>query len=116
MKKYIKEIIVTIIQVLLFYLLPLFAGPTDIMGMVILLIISVLILSFILGIISKNSGKFLYPILISILFIPSVFIYYNESALIHSIWYLVLSFVGLCIGSVISKFIHFVRINNFFNR
>ena len=34
MKKNIKEIIIGILQLLLFYVLPLFAGPTDAMGMV----------------------------------------------------------------------------------
>ena len=37
-------------------------------------------------------------LLVSVLFIPSVFIYYNDSALIHSIWYLVISSVGLLIA------------------
>lgn len=48
-----------------------------------------------------NKVKLLYPIVIAILFIPSVFIYYNESALIHAVWYLVISTVGLAISSFI---------------
>lgn len=106
MGKYIKEISVTVLQLLIFYLLPLFAGPTDAIGMVFLLIWSAIILSFMLGIISDSKLKFLYPIAISILFIPSVFIYYNESALIHAIWYLVVSTIGMSIGSLIHKLIN----------
>jgi len=105
MKKYLKELINILIQLLIFYILPLFAGPTDIMGMIILIILSVFILSIILGIISKNKIKFLYPIIISILFIPSVFIYYNESALTHSIWYLVISTIGIMFGTIVNKVI-----------
>lgn len=105
MKKYIKEIIALLIQILLFYLLPLFAGPTDTMGMVFLLIISTLILSLILGVVSNNKIKYLYPLVIAILFIPSVFIYYNETALIHAVWYFVISLVALSIGSIIKQFI-----------
>lgn len=105
MKKYIKEIIVLTIQLFLFYIFPLFSGPTDAMGMVFILIVSTLILSFVLGITSKNKVKYLYPVTISVLFIPSVFIYYNESALIHSVWYLLISIIGLSIGSLINKFI-----------
>lgn len=105
MKKYIKEIIALLIQILLFYLLPLFAGPTDTMGMVFLLIISTLILSLILGVVSNNKIKYLYPLVIAILFIPSVFIYYNETALIHAVWYFVISLVALSIGSIIKNFI-----------
>lgn len=105
MKKYIKEIIALLIQILLFYLLPLFAGPTDTMGMIFLLIISTLILSLILGVVSNNKIKYLYPLVIAILFIPSVFIYYNETSLIHAVWYFVISLVALSIGSIIKNFI-----------
>ncbi|MBR5369848.1 MAG: hypothetical protein IK137_00930 [Bacilli bacterium] len=101
MKKYLKEIIILIIQLIVFYLLPLTAGPADTMGLIVLIILSTFILSLILGIISKENIKFLYPIIISILFIPTVFIYYNDTALIYILWYLVDSYIGLLIGSLI---------------
>ena len=104
-KKFFKEIIILIIKLLLFYLLPLTAGPADTMGLVVLLLLLTLILSIVIGIISKEKIKFLYPIIISILFIPTIFIYYNDSAWIHSIWYLVDSLIGLFIGVIISKII-----------
>ena len=106
MKNYLKEIIILIIQLLVFYLLPLFAGPTDAMGMVFLIILSVFILSLILGTISNQKIKYLYPLIISILFIPSVFIYYNESALVHAVWYFVISYIGLLIGTIINLIIN----------
>ena len=102
MKKYLKEIIVLIIQLFMFYILPLFAGPTDIMGMVVLILLATFILSTILVVISKEKIKYLYPIIVAILFIPSVFIYYNESALIHSIWYLVAGYIGMIPGIIIN--------------
>ena len=40
MKKYIKEIRILIIQLLMFFIFPLFAGPTDAIGMVLLIIIA----------------------------------------------------------------------------
>lgn len=100
MKKYTREKIILILQLFMFYIFPLFAGPTDAMGMVILILMATLLLSYILGMISNNKIKFLYPFVISILFIPSVFIYYNESARIHAIWYLVVAVIGLLIGSM----------------
>ena len=103
MKKIIKEIIILLIQLFMLYIFPLFAGPTDAMGMVILIILATFILSIIIGSISKEKIKYLYPIIISILFIPSVFIYYNKSALIHSIWYWVISTIGLLVGTIIYK-------------
>lgn len=106
MNRFIKELIILIIQLLIFYVLPLFAGPTDAMGMIVLIILSTLLLSIIIGSISKEKIKYLYPIIISVLFIPSVFIYYNESAIIHSVWYLVDSSIGLIIGNVIQKIIN----------
>ena len=98
MKKYIKESIILVIQLFMFYIFPLFAGPTDIMGMVILILLSTFILSIIIGVISREKIKYFYPLIIAILFIPSVFIHYNESALVHSVWYLVDATIGLIIG------------------
>ena len=106
MKRFIKEIVILLIQLFMFYILPLFAGPTDAMGMVLLMILATFVLSIIIGSISKEKIKYLYPIIISILFIPSVFIYYNESALVHALWYLVVSSVGLIFGTIIYKLTH----------
>lgn len=102
MKRYLKEIIILLLQLFMFYIFPLFAGPTDAMGMVLLIILSTFVLSFVLGCISKEKIKYLYPVIISILFIPSVFIYYNESALIHAVWYLVISCIGMIVGVIIN--------------
>ena len=105
MKVKIKEIIILIIQLFMFYIYPLFMGPTDAMGMVFIIWLSTIILGFFIAVLSNNKIKYLYPILISLLFIPSIFIYYNSSALIHSVWYLVSSSIGLLIGSIIHKLI-----------
>ena len=106
MKRFIKEIIILLIQLFMFYIFPMFAGPTDAMGMVLLIILATFVLSIIIGSISKEKIKYLYPIIISILFIPSVFIYYNESALVHALWYLVISSIGVVFGTVIYKLTH----------
>lgn len=103
MKKNIKEIIIFALQLFMFYIFPLFAGPTDVMGMVVLILLSTLILSIVLASISNKRIKYLYPIIVSLIFIPSVFIYYNETALIHSIWYLVDSAIGILLGTIIYK-------------
>ena len=103
MKRFIKEIIILLIQLFMFYIFPMFAGPTDAMGMVFLIWLSTLILSIIIASISKEKIKYLYPIIIAILFIPSVFIYYNESALVHSIWYLAISSIGIILGTIIYR-------------
>lgn len=106
MNKYIKEIIILVIQLLVFYILPIFSGQNGGMGLILLILLATLLLSIIITIISKNKIKYLYSIIISILFIPSIFIYYNESALIHSLWYLIISSIGLLIGTILHKLLN----------
>lgn len=101
MKKYLKELLIILIELLVFYITPLTAGPADGMGLVVLIIILTFILAIIMGIISKNKIKWVYPLLVGIIFLPSVMIYYNESAFIHSIWYIVDSYIGVILGHLI---------------
>ena len=76
MKRYAKELIIFVLQLLTFYVLPLFAGPTDIMGLVLLIIIATFVLALVIGIISKNKMRYLYPIITAVVFLPTVPIYY----------------------------------------
>ena len=99
MNRYLKESIIFVLQLFMFYIFPMFAGPTDAMGMVFLILLATLLLSFILGILSGNRIKFLYPVATSLVFLPTIFIYYNESALVHALWYLVLAVAGLLVGT-----------------
>ena len=103
MKKYLKEIVILIIQLFMFYIFPLFAGPTDVMGMVFLIIVATLVLSMVIGSISNERMKYLYPIIVAVVFVPSVYIYYNESAMIHSVWYFVVSTIGLLVGATVHR-------------
>ena len=97
-----KEMIILLIQLLLFYVFPLFIEK-DVIGMVLFLVLITFILSIILGSITGKKIKYFYPLVVSIVFIPSIFIYYNESALVHSVWYLIVSFIGIILGSFIFK-------------
>ena len=99
MKKYIKEIVILLIQLGWFYIFPMFMYLYEPIGMVMIMLLATIALSIVLASISKNKIKYWYPIVIAILFLPTVFIYYNESALVHSIWYLVVSYFGLSIGT-----------------
>lgn len=103
MKRYLKEIILLLIQLFMYYIFPLFAGPTDVMGMIVLIIFVTFLLGILMGLISENEVKVLWPVAVSIIFIPSVFIYYNETALVHALWYLVVSSAGLLLGIIIRK-------------
>ncbi len=99
MKKYIKEIIISLLQLLAFYVYPITAK--DPMTMVFIIIVITFLLSLFIGILSKNKIKVFYPVATAIAFIPSVFIFYNTSALIHALWYLVVSAVAIAVGFVI---------------
>ena len=98
-----KEFIILSLQAFVFYIFPLFAGPTDIMGLVVIILLSTILFGILMGIISTKKMKYIYPIINAMLFIPSIFIYYNESAFIHSLWYLISSCIGLLIGVFIKK-------------
>jgi len=88
----------------MFYIFPLFAGPTDAMGMVLIIVMVIALLSVVLGGISGTHIKFFYPAIIAVLFIPSVFIYYNGSAMVHALWYLIISLAGLLVG-ILARFV-----------
>lgn len=103
MKKYLKEMIILMIQIMLFYLFPFTAGPTDGMGMVLVLLFSTLILSVIFGTIAKGKVRIIYPFVVAIVFIPTVYIHYNYTALVYTVWYLIDSYLGVLIGSFIGK-------------
>ena len=105
MRFYIKEIIVMLLQLFMFYVFPLFAGPTDAIGMVVLIILATFLFSIVLGLISDKKMKYVYPVITAIVFVPSVFIYYNETEMIHSMWYLVVSSIGMIIGTILRKLI-----------
>lgn len=83
MKKYLKEIIISLMQLFVFYLLPIITINIGALGMVFVILITTFILSMVIGVVTNNKFKYFYPILVSILFIPTIWIYYNESAFIH---------------------------------
>lgn len=103
MKKYWKEAILTAAQLFMFYIFPLFAGPTDSMGMVALILLATFLLSTAMGSVSTCKMRFLYPLAASALFLPTVFIHYNASAWIHAVWYFVDSLLGFGIGLLIRQ-------------
>ena len=98
-KRYLTEIITMILQVCLFYILPLFAGPTDAMGMVVLMLVGTALLSIANGWISTNKIRFLYCVIAALVFIPTIPIYYNWSATIHIVWYFLVSLIGTILGA-----------------
>ena len=106
MKKYLKEIIIILLQIALFYLLPLIIKGDMVIAMILILLLGTFTLTLIINSISSNKLKYFYPLIAIIIFIPSLFIYYNSSAWIHVIWYLIDSLFGEVIGICIYKLKH----------
>ena len=103
MKRYVLDIILLCMQFLMFYIFPLFAGPTDAMGMVFILLFTTLLLSLLMALFSNKWIKFLYPVVTAVIFLPTVYLYYNESAFVHAIWYFIISIIGFILGLLIRK-------------
>ena len=99
MKRYGKETVIAVLQLLLFYAYPAYAFRIDAMGAVFLMLLATVVLSLVLGILSRHAVKWAYPAACAVVFLPTVPIYYNSSALVHALWYLVVAAVGLAIGS-----------------
>lgn len=92
-----------LIIIISFYLLPLMVKDTG-SGMLVLLValpIISLTCSLIYGL--KNGFQPLFTILLMVLFIPSVFLIYNSSAMIYAFLYGGLSCIGMYIGFHLAK-------------
>ncbi|MCJ7689025.1 MAG: hypothetical protein MUO60_06880 [Clostridiaceae bacterium] len=52
----------------------------------------------------KHGFKWYFLLIIPLLFIPSAYVFYNESAVGYSVIYMFFSAVGLGIGCILRKF------------
>src|SRR5690606_28080673 len=88
-----------LICVIAFYILPLLGEDTGSFILILLLAIPLVcfIASLSYGI--KNGFNIIFPLIVGILFIPTIFIYYNSSAWIYIVGYVGISLVGNLLGS-----------------
>lgn len=89
-----QNIIFYLLLIVDFYLIPLLIQDTG-SAMVIMLVIIpwiCLIISIFYGI--KNGFDFWYVLTVAILFVPSIFIFYNSSAWVYTIAYALFALVG----------------------
>lgn len=86
-----------------FYLIPILIQDTG-SGMFILLIVIpliTLITSIIYGL--RNVFDFIYPLIVAILFIPTLFIYYNASVWTYILVYSMIAVIGELLGKTLQK-------------
>ena len=103
MGKYKKEIAAALIQLAIFWLLPLAMLKVSPMSMVLIMLICTLVLSGYIAGASQSGIKYLFPVFAAAMFLPTVPVYYNSSALIHALWYLTASCIGMAMGALKKK-------------
>ena len=100
MKKYLKEIIIAIIEIAFLYLFPLIPmGNRD--AHIILLLVITLIVGIIGVAISDKKIKFLFPIFATIMVVHTMFMYYEPRVYGNIFWMFVFSALAAIIGEVL---------------
>lgn len=102
-KKLIPYVIYAVVLALVFYLLPFLIQDTGSGMFVLLLVVPALtfIASFIFGI--RQGFAIILPLLVAILFTPTLFIFYNISAWVYIPAYAIITLIGNCIGRIFYK-------------
>lgn len=92
-----------LILFLAFYVLPL--GITDTGAAISVMLIVIPALCFVSGFIDawKNGFHAWFAILAAVLFVPTIWFYYNSSAWIYAVIYAVFALVGTFIGKLMPK-------------
>lgn len=93
-----------LIIAILFYVFPLVID-NFIVAILLLLVffpVACFLCSFLYGL--KYSFTIVFPISISILFLPTVYIYYNNSALVYTLIYGIISLLAMIIGKGVSNY------------
>ena len=103
MKKIREMSVYLIVITLAFCVLPTFINDTgtDIFFLLILTPIICFVTSIIYGI--RHSFNLIFLLIIMILFIPTIFIFYNESAAVYVLIYGIIATIGNLLGSLIKK-------------
>ena len=103
MKKTREMSVYLIVIILAFYALPAFINDTGsgIFFLLILIPIICFLTSLIYGI--RHSFNLIFLLLIMGLFIPTIFIFYNESAAVYVLIYGINAVIGNLLGSLIKK-------------
>ena len=107
MKQILKKLIVyTIILVVVFYLIPISTKmevPKELMITLLIVLnpIACLGTGAVFGL--KHGFKWYFLILTPLLFIPSMYIFYNDSAFIYATIYIIFSALGMGIGCILRK-------------
>lgn len=98
-----KMIPYLLVNVIAFYILPMIIRDTGTAMFVLLVGIPLICFATAIVFSMKNSFNWIYPLSVTLLFIPTIFIFYNSSAVIYIVAYGIIALVGSFIGSLINK-------------
>jgi len=103
MKKIREMSVYLIVIILAFYVLPVLINDTgsSIFFLLILIPIICFLTSLIYGI--RHFFNLIFLLIIMALFIPTIFIFYNESAAVYVLIYGIIAAIGNLLGSLIKK-------------
>lgn len=115
MKKYLKEFVIAIIETALLFLFPLIPmGNKD--AHIILLLVLTLIIGIVGVAISDKKIKFLFPVLATVMVVPTMFMYYEPRVYGNIFWMFVFSLLAVIIGELLRlivlgvvKFVKMIR-------
>lgn len=106
MKEFIKKYYAYMMVVIGFYFLPLLMIKDTGSAISVLLLMLPLIIFNISLIYAKDIGfKCYFPIFVALCWLPTVYLYYNESAFIYSALYGVVSLLGQGIGFLFKRYL-----------
>lgn len=98
MDKLKKNIFIYILLIINFYILPALIKNTGTAMIMLLVVIPIITLFLSIYYGKKNGFDIWYVISVGILFFPSIFIFYNSSALIYVIVYTIIALIGNFVG------------------
>ena len=92
-----------IVNIIAFYLFPLAIKDTGSAIAIMLLGIPLICLLTAIVYGAKNSFNFFYPLIVAILFTPTIFIFYNSTACVYITGYGITALVGNFVGKLLYK-------------
>lgn len=97
------QIMIYVLLVLIIYVLPFLIKDTGSGMFVLLLLMPLLLYAISLVNALKLGFQWYFSLIVGLLFIPTIFLFYNESAMIYVFVYTAISYIGQGVGVLICK-------------
>ena len=100
---YLNEIVYTLIHIAVFYMIPLKAGESQGAGIIVVQFFITFSLGLMMGGIIRRRKKYLYPVAIAILYMPSALIFNSIINISYCLWIFIASILGVVFGHLSLK-------------